>query len=52
MRRAQVAAVQIAADGTVELPDGAVIISVEFESEGSYGYERRPVTAWVEIPLA
>jgi hypothetical protein len=40
----------VAEDGTIELPDGSVIISLDFESEGSYGYKSRPVAAWAEVP--
>ena len=49
MRRIRVQAFDIAGDGTVELPDGAIVISLAFESEGPYGYQARPVTAWVEV---
>jgi hypothetical protein len=50
MRRSRVLSFPVAEDGTVDLPEGAVIISLEFESEGSYGYKSRPVTAWAEVP--
>ncbi len=49
-RRCRVQAFDIAQDGSVELPEGALIITIEFESEGSYGYQRRPITAWAEVP--
>jgi hypothetical protein len=49
-RRSRVLSVPVAEDGTVDLPDGAIVISLDFESEGPYGYQARPVTAWVEIP--
>jgi hypothetical protein len=39
----------VAEDGMVDLPEGAIIISLEFESEGSDGDKSRPVTAW-EVP--
>jgi hypothetical protein len=44
--------VEVAEDGAIELPEGSTIIALEFESEGSYGYKRRPVGAWVEVPAA
>jgi hypothetical protein len=37
-------------DGTLELPDGAIIFSLEFEDEGADGYGRHPAIAWVELP--
>ncbi len=49
-RRSRVLSFEVAEDGSIELPEGAVIISLEFESEGSYGYDRRPVAAWAEVP--
>ena len=50
IRRSRVQAFEVAEDGTVELPEGANIISLDFEGEGPYGYETRPVRAWVELP--
>jgi hypothetical protein len=52
MRRTRIVAFDVAEDGTVELPEGAVIISLEFESEGSYGYETRPARVWANLPVA
>lgn len=49
--RSRVVSVDVAEDGTVELPAGASIISLEFEGEGAYGYKTRPVSAWVHIPV-
>jgi hypothetical protein len=49
-RRSHVVPFDVAEDGAVELPDGALIISLEFESAGPYGYESRPVRAWVQVP--
>ena len=49
-RRSRVLSVPVAEDGTVDLPDGAIVISLDFESEGPYGYQARPVTAWIEVP--
>ena len=50
IRRSRVQAFEVAEDGTVELPEGAIIISLDFEGEGPYGYETRPVRAWAEVP--
>jgi len=50
MRR--IVAFDVAADGTVDLPEGAVIISLQFESEGSYGYDTRPARVWVDVPAS
>jgi hypothetical protein len=50
MRRTRVVPLEVAEDGTLDLPDGASIISLEFESEGAYGYGSRPVRAWVDVP--
>ena len=50
-RRCRVQSFDVAEDGSLDLPAGAIIISLEFESEGAYGYKPRPVSAWVEVPL-
>jgi hypothetical protein len=49
-RRCRVQAFDVAQDGSIELPEGAIIISLVFESEGAYGYHSRPVSAWAEVP--
>ena len=50
MRR--IVAFDVAKDGTVDLPEGATIISLQFESEGSYGYDTRPAKVWVDVPAS
>jgi hypothetical protein len=50
MRRCRIQSFKVAEDGTVELPEGAIIISLEFESEGAYGYGSHPALAWAEVP--
>jgi hypothetical protein len=50
MRRCRVQCFEIAEDGTLELPAGAAIVSLEFESEGAYGYRPHPVAVWAEVP--
>ena len=40
----------LAEDGTVELPEGAVTVSVVFESEGPFGQDTKPAAVWVELP--
>jgi hypothetical protein len=51
MRQSRVMLIEVGEDGTIEVPDDATVISLEFESEGSYGFKRRPVAAWVEVPV-
>ena len=50
IRRSRVQVFEVAEDGTVELPEGAIIISLVFEGEGPYGFQTRPVRAWAEVP--
>ena len=42
MRHTRIVPFDVAKDGTVDIPEGATIISLEFESEGAYGYDNRP----------
>ena len=42
----------VAKDGSVDLPEGATIIWLEFESEGAYGYDSRPARVWVDVPAS
>ena len=49
-RRHRIESFEVADDGTVELPEGAAIIALEFGSQGPYGYKSRPVTAWADVP--
>jgi hypothetical protein len=49
-RRHRIESFEVAEDGTVELPEGAMIIVLEFGSQGPYGYKSRPVTAWAAVP--
>ena len=48
--RRRVVSFEVAADGAVELPEGAELVSLEFDSEGSYGFERRPSILWAVVP--
>jgi hypothetical protein len=52
VRHTRIVAFDVAKDGSVDLPEGATIISLEFESEGAYGYESRPSRVWVDVPVA
>ena len=52
MRRTRIVPFDVATDGTVDLPEGATIISLEFESEGAYGYDNRPARVWVDVPAS
>ena len=36
----------------VDLPEGAAIVWLEFESEGAYGYDSRPARVWVDLPAS
>jgi hypothetical protein len=38
-----------AAEGTVDLHDGAVVVALDFEDDGGLGCRRRPATAWAEV---
>jgi hypothetical protein len=51
MGRCRIELLKVAEDGSIELPDGATIISLEFESEGAYGFGNHPAAAWVVVPV-
>lgn len=42
--------VPVSDDGSIDLPVGAHVISIEFEDEGGLGNQRRPAVAWVVMP--
>jgi hypothetical protein len=48
-RRSRVLPFPVLADGTVDLPAGAVIVALDFEDDGGLGCRRRPATAWAEV---
>ena len=50
-KRTQLVLFQVTKEGTVDLPDGAVIVALDFEDEGGLGSGRRPATAWVAVPV-
>jgi hypothetical protein len=50
MRHTRIVPFDVAKDGTVDLPEGATIIWLQFESEGAYGYDSRPARVWVDVP--
>jgi hypothetical protein len=52
MRHTRIVPFDVAKDGTVDLPEGATIIWLEFESEGAYGYDNRPARVWVDVPVS
>ena len=39
----------VTAEGIVDLPDGAVVVALDFTDDGGFGYRRRPATAWVAV---
>jgi hypothetical protein len=49
--RVQFAQFSVTKEGTVDLPDGSVIVALDFEDEGGLGSDRRPATAWVAVPV-
>jgi hypothetical protein len=50
-QRVQISAFPVTHEGTADLPDGAVIVAVDFEDEGGMGSDRRPATAWVAMSV-
>ena len=51
IRRSKLVSFPVTAEGTIDLPEGAVIVSVDFEDPGSHGSGRRPAAAWAEVPI-
>jgi hypothetical protein len=48
-RRARFLPFPVTAEGTVDLPAGAVVVALDFKDDGGLGYRRRPATAWAEV---
>jgi hypothetical protein len=48
-RRSRILPFPVTAEGTVDLPAGAVVVAVDFKDDGGLGYRRRPATAWAEV---
>ncbi len=48
-QRVQFAQFPVTTEGTVDLPEGSVIVALDFEDEGGLGSDRRPATAWVAV---
>jgi len=48
-RRSRILPFPVTADGTVDLPAGAVVVALDFMNDGGLGYRRRPATAWAEV---
>jgi hypothetical protein len=48
-QRVQIAQFSVTMEGTVDLPEGSVIVALDFEDEGGLGSDRRPATAWVAV---
>ena len=49
-RRSKIVPFLVTAEGIVDLPDGAVLVALDFMDEGGQGAGRRPETAWAEVP--
>jgi hypothetical protein len=50
-QRIQFVQFQVTKEGTVDIPEGAVIVALDFEDDGGLGSDRRPATAWVAVPV-
>jgi hypothetical protein len=48
-RRSKLIPFPVLSDGTIDLPDGAVLVALDFVDEGGLGYRRRPATAWAKV---
>jgi len=48
-RRSRISPFAVLADGTVDLPAGAVVVALDFEDDGGLGCRRRPAIAWAEV---
>jgi hypothetical protein len=48
-RRSRILPFPVTADGTVDLPAGAVVVALDFMNDGGLGCRRRPATAWAEV---
>jgi hypothetical protein len=49
MRPRRLVPFPVTAGGIVDLPDGAVVVALDFIDDGGFGYRRRPATAWVAV---
>jgi hypothetical protein len=50
-RRSKLVRFPVTAEGIIDLPDGAVIVSLDFEDERGMGFGRRPAAVWAEVPI-
>jgi hypothetical protein len=50
-QRVRFAQFPVTKEGTCDLPDGAVVVALDFEDEGGLGSDRRPAMAWVAVPV-
>ena len=48
-RRSRILPFPVTAEGTVDLPEGAVVVALDFKDDGGLGYRRRPATVWAEV---
>jgi hypothetical protein len=49
-RRIKLVPFPVTAEAIIDLPDGAVLVALDFIEEGGQGAGRRPATAWAEVP--
>jgi hypothetical protein len=49
-RRIKLVPFPVTEENTIDLPDGAVLVALDFVDEGGQGAGRRPATAWAEVP--
>jgi hypothetical protein len=50
-RRCRLVPFSVTAEGIVDLPDGAVVVALDFIDDGGFGYRRRPATAWATVVI-
>ena len=50
-RRVRILNFNVSDDGTVDLPEGSTVISIEFNSDGLFGQGPvRAASVWAEVP--
>jgi hypothetical protein len=50
-RRCRLVPFPVTSEGTFDLPEGAVLVAVDFRSEGGLGSRRTPATAWAAVTV-
>ena len=50
-RRVRIQQFRVSDDGTVDLPEGSTVISIEFDSQGPFEQgPLLPASVWAEVP--